>query len=585
MIMRRKIIIESIKLKRFNISLSSNYGSTETGGLITRTEEKDFPSVGKAMKNVKETFPNTQMNNKTFMSNLSLNDIKQTQDIASFVAEDEVTRLKISNEVLIKSNLDLKNKNKILQNEINQYKNSAIYKSPYSQFDNNLNEFIQDLKNSLDNAQISNNELQEIIKKVQESNEKLTNSNNDLIHSYEITKEEFERATKENSELKARNDIKEEKNKELNNKINEMENIINDLQNDLLTKEKQIKLLQTMDNSSKLTQKDNEEIINNLKDTIENLQKNSQKYDLKINELNQNIENLEDNIKTKINEINALKVDIKNKEDKLKEINEKIPEYEKIINNHKGEINIQIEMFEKEKLKAEIESLNLYLKDREKTIKSLKSSIAFLSKTFDNDLKSKSSSNILNNNNSENNIIKENSNEVYENIIENLQNQIKKLKEKNLELEEEKNKSQLNLNEYVEQFEQIKYDYQLLFQKYKEQNSMIDNLKNEFMNKRKDKELLELIHQNQEITQKLQKMQEANELKNKELEMLKNNYERVNQQFKPRNYNDIDEYQNYNKEQYQNNDLMKHKNNKNIQYQNNYNYNYKNNESENNFEN
>lgn len=596
---KAKVAIKKNKTKPQNLNKSINELKTKTilkefKKLLKETEEATN-SINKRNQTLNEEIDDfstnsNYMNNKTFMSNLSLNDIKQTEDIASFVAEDEVTRLKISNEVLIKSNLDLKNKNKILQNEINQYKNSAIYKSPYSQFDNNLNEFIQDLKNSLDNAQISNNELQEIIKKVQESNEKLTNSNNDLIHSYEITKEEFERATKENSELKARNDIKEEKNKELNNKINEMENIINDLQNDLLTKEKQIKLLQTMDNSSKLTQKDNEEIINNLKDTIENLQKNSQKYDLKINELNQNIENLEDNIKTKINEINALKVDIKNKEDELKEINIKIPEYEKIINDHKSEIlkgknDIQIEIFEKEKLKAEIESLNLYLKDREKTIKSLKSSIAFLSKTFDNDLKSKSSSNILNNNNSENNIIKENSNEVYENIIENLQNQIKKLKEKNLELEEEKNKSQLNLNEYVEQFEQIKYDYQLLFQKYKEQNSMIDNLKNEFMNKRKDKELLELIHQNQEITQKLQKMQEANELKNKELEMLKNNYERVNQQFKPRNYNDIDEYQNYNKEQYQNNDLMKHKNNKNIQYQNNYNYNYKNNESENNFEN
>ena len=596
---KAKVAIKKNKTKPQNLNKSINELKTKTilkefKKLLKETEEATN-SINKRNQTLNEEIDDfstnsNYMNNKTFMSNLSLNDIKQTEDIASFVAEDEVTRLKISNEVLIKSNLDLKNKNKILQNEINQYKNSAIYKSPYSQFDNNLNEFIQDLKNSLDNAQISNNELQEIIKKVQESNEKLTNSNNDLIHSYEITKEEFERATKENSELKARNDIKEEKNKELNNKINEMENIINDLQNDLLTKEKQIKLLQTMDNSSKLTQKDNEEIINNLKDTIENLQKNSQKYDLKINELNQNIENLEDNIKTKINEINALKVDIKNKEDELKEINIKIPEYEKIINDHKSEIlkgknDIQIEIFEKEKLKAEIESLNLYLKDREKTIKSLKSSIAFLSKTFDNDLKSKSSSNILNNNNSENNIIKENSNEVYENIIENLQNQIKKLKEKNLELEEEKNKSQLNLNEYVEQFEQIKYDYQLLFQKYKEQNSMIDNLKNEFMNKRKDKELLELIHQNQEITQKLQKMQEANELKNKELEMLKNNYERVNQQFKPRNYNDIDEYQNYNKEQYQNNDLMKHKNNKNIQYQKNYNYNYKNNESENNFEN
>ena len=584
---KAKVAIKKNKTKPQNLNKSINELKTKTilkefKKLLKETEEATN-SINKRNQTLNEEIDDfstnsNYMNNKTFMSNLSLNDIKQTEDIASFVAEDEVTRLKISNEVLIKSNLDLKNKNKILQNEINQYKNSAIYKSPYSQFDNNLNEFIQDLKNSLDNAQISNNELQEIIKKVQESNEKLTNSNNDLIHSYEITKEEFERATKENSELKARNDIKEEKNKELNNKINEMENIINDLQNDLLTKEKQIKLLQTMDNSSKLTQKDNEEIINNLKDTIENLQKNSQKYDLKINELNQNIENLEDNIKTKINEINALKVDIKNKEDELKEINIKIPEYEKIINDHKSEIlkgknDIQIEIFEKEKLKAEIESLNLYLKDREKTIKSLKSSIAFLSKTFDNDLKSKSSSNILNNNNSENNIIKENSNEVYENIIENLQNQIKKLKEKNLELEEEKNKSQLNLNEYVEQFEQIKYDYQLLFQKYKEQNSMIDNLKNEFMNKRKDKELLELIHQNQEITQKLQKMQEANELKNKELEMLKNNYERVNQQFKPRNYNDIDEYQNDNN--YQNTYYFNYGNNNNedeINYNENYKY-------------
>lgn len=49
------IITEELFLNfknKFNISLSSNYGSTETGGLITRTEEKDFPSVGKAMKNV-----------------------------------------------------------------------------------------------------------------------------------------------------------------------------------------------------------------------------------------------------------------------------------------------------------------------------------------------------------------------------------------------------------------------------------------------------------------------------------------------------------------------------------------------------
>ena len=219
----------TINKKKPNLNKPINELKTKTilkefKKLLKETEEATN-SINKRNQTLNEEideFTNYN-NNKTFMTNLSLNDIKQSQDIASFVAEDEVTRLKISNQVLLKANLDLKNKNKILLNEINQYKNSAIYKSPYTQFDNNLNEFIQDLKNSLDNAQMSNNELQEIVKKVQESNEKLTNSNNDLIHNYEITKEEFEKVTKDNSELKTRNDIKEVKNNELNNKVNDME--------------------------------------------------------------------------------------------------------------------------------------------------------------------------------------------------------------------------------------------------------------------------------------------------------------------------------------------------------------------------
>ena len=360
-------------------------------------------------------------------------------------------------------------------------------------------------------------------------------------------------------------------------------NTINDLKNELLVKEKEIKYLQTVENSNKLTLKDNEEVILNLKKTIENLQKNSKGTDDNINELNMTIENLEEEIKKKIKEINGLKIDIKNKEDELNEISKKIPEYEKIINENKTEImkgksDIQAEIFEKEKLKSEIESLNLYLKDREKTISSLKTSIAFLSKTFDNDLKSKSSTNIFNPNNNENNKLKEDQ-LVYENMIENLENQIKKLKDKNNELEEEKNKYQLDLNENFQQFEQIKYDYQLLFQKYKEQSSMIDNIKNEFMNKRQDKELLELIHQNQEITQKLKKMQEHNELKSKELELLKINYDRINRPIKLQNNNIVNmeyfQYNDNNMEQYQNNNV----------YQNRYYFNYgnNNNEDENNY--
>ena len=172
---KAKVAIKKNKTKPQNLNKSINELKTKTilkefKKLLKETEEATN-SINKRNQTLNEEIDefsnNTNYNNnKNFMTNLSLNDIKQSQDIASFVAEDEVTRLKISNQVLLKANLDLKNKNKILQNEINQYKNSAIYKSPYSQFDNNLNEFIQDLKNSLDNGQISNNELQEIIKKV-----------------------------------------------------------------------------------------------------------------------------------------------------------------------------------------------------------------------------------------------------------------------------------------------------------------------------------------------------------------------------------------------------------------------------------
>ena len=77
---------------------------------------------------------------------LNLNSIDNNTNNNNFDNVDDgsssLERLKISNEVLIKANIDLKNKNKILTNEITQYKNSAIYTSPYSQFDQNVNKFI-----------------------------------------------------------------------------------------------------------------------------------------------------------------------------------------------------------------------------------------------------------------------------------------------------------------------------------------------------------------------------------------------------------------------------------------------------------
>lgn len=49
------VITEDVFLEfkqRFHLSLSSNYGSSETGGIITRIEEEKYPSIGRPMKNV-----------------------------------------------------------------------------------------------------------------------------------------------------------------------------------------------------------------------------------------------------------------------------------------------------------------------------------------------------------------------------------------------------------------------------------------------------------------------------------------------------------------------------------------------------
>ena len=101
---------------------------------------------------LKETDALTQQLSYESSGNLTLpishslnpNNIDNNNNILDNVDDgsSSLERLKISNEVLIKANIDLKNKNKILTNEITQYKNSAIYTSPYSQFDQNVNKFI-----------------------------------------------------------------------------------------------------------------------------------------------------------------------------------------------------------------------------------------------------------------------------------------------------------------------------------------------------------------------------------------------------------------------------------------------------------
>ena len=499
--------------------------STETNDYINNTSFKN-----QNISNSNITFTNE--NNKEI-------DNKNNEETEKLIIEDEVTRLKISNDILLKTNLDLKNKNNILESEIKHYKNNPVYKTPYTQYDSNLNNFIEELRNALDNTQMSNNELREVILKLQNSNEKLSDSNLELIRNYEITKEELEKVIKENSNLKGSIMLKEEKINELNFIIDDQKKSMNQMEEMLLTNEKKINYLKTVENSSKQTENDNEVIINNLKETIENLQKNGNNYDDDINKLNEKIYDYMELINEREKIIDNLNNEIQVKNNEIDDFNNKIKEKEKIINKYKvdsmkSKNDYQEILFDNEKLKAQIESFKLLLKDREKTIDSLKKSVSFLSKTFDNNLKLK----IINKNEESSNVPK-NKNEKNNKQIENLEFQIKKLKEENSELKNENKKYENEYNEYINQFEQNKYDYQLLYKKYKEQENIIENLKENFTKNRKDNELEELIKKNQQIMEKLKLIQEENENKKNELSILKKNYDRVNNILKEKEINEI----------------------------------------------
>ena len=446
---------------------------------------------------------------------------------------DEIEKLKIQNQMLIKSNMALKNKNKILTHEINTYKNSSIYKNPFTQYDQDLNAFIQDLKISLDNATKNNEELENIIIKTQNENKLLSSKNKELISNFELAKNECEKMTKENSELKVELENRLEEINICENNLKDMQKEITNLNNIINNNNNQINYLNDIQESNKLSQKDNEDLILELKNTIENLQKVNLDNNNEIIDLKNKIEEYNNNLSLKQNEINALNDNINEKELIIKNKDNQINEYNDIINvsnnkNIQNKNELQNLNIEKEKLKNEIKTIKMLLSDRERTISSLKNSISFLTKTFNKNI------NTINSNINE--AMANDDNENFDTnkglkmIVEKMQKEICELNKKNNEKEKERIKLEKEMNDFNEQYEQIKYDYQLLYQKYIEQNKIIEMIKKEFLKRNNENELQHLTKVNFDILAKLKQSQNENIIKSQQLEKLKKNYEIINNQ-------------------------------------------------------
>ena len=521
-------------------------------------------SNGKNIINNRNTIANLNNTNTDIYNTISaLKANKNKDNFNEFSLDDKnIEKLIIQNQILLKSNMILKNQNKMLSHEINTYKNSSLYNNPYNQNDRNLNAFIQELKNCLDNATQNNEDLENIITNTQEENQELSNKNKQLLSNFELAKNECQKMAKEISELKVE---LENKNEEINNNennIKEFQKEINSLNNVINENVNKINYLSNIQKSNKVTQKDNEDLIAELKNTIENLQKinienNHEKIDLK-----NKAEEYKNAVKLRQNEIKALNENIKEKDIIIKNKENQIVEYTEIINktnnkNIQNKNQIQNSNIENEKLKNEIKTIKMLLADREKTIESLKNSISFLTNTYNKNI------NLINNN--INNAL---SNDETENfdinkglnlIIEKMQKEIYESNKKLSNKEKERIRLEKEINAYNEQYEQIKYDYQILFQKYKEQNKIIEMIKTEFLKRNNDNEIQHLTKVNFDILAKLKKSQEENIIKTQQLEQLKKNYELIN--------NHLIEYtntnNNSNNNSQSNNSSMKNSNNNN----------------------
>jgi len=407
---------------------------------------------------------------------------KLMQKTANNFIENKKPKAKNKNGLDKKSNSTTKLQAHKSTPQLNAYVNEEI--SNFTQNKNiniNLNNYknIKDLEMIRDKLFIANNKLEEQKK--------------EFTSKYKIIKTKYELLSKENLMIKTKYDINKNNLMSLQKKIEEKNYEIEQMKKILISNNKQINYLNTIKESNTKTTHENEELIQQLKDTIFNLNETIKDNNEKINYLEK---------ENKINQMNKI-----------------------------------------QKYKKENDSLKNCLNERETMILNLKNAIIFMNKNLDD---------IMNNNNNmneTNNSEDIDTNKENENIInecqlriEQLRNKIEKMNERISEIsnenknkENEKNEFKIKINELIEKFEKIKNENEILNKSYEEQNSDIEKYKNKIlesdeliseMNKKNEELMKEIEDKNSEITEMKKDIEEKEaQIENINIEIEKKNKE------------------------------------------------------------
>ena len=306
---------------------------------------------------------------------------------------NEIEKYKLSNQVLTRSNLDLRNENKILEVEIGNYESQSNNlnknnNSIFSQYDTSLQKFIISCKKSLKDSINDNLNKMDTIMNLQLENQNLLKDNINLINNYNNKVIESEHLNRKNAEIQIFNE-RNEKN------LYNLEKIKSDLDNELAQLKIQLGNLESEENNLTLLNEanekrrnDNEDLINRLKKTIDKLNEENSSMSIKVNEEHNKMQQANNNIYYKDNQIEQLKQIIQRinlDKEKIKEINENIKQE---IDN-KYDIKKNLLLREKELTnelqvnQEENEMARQYLKEKDNKINSLKEAIDKVAKAFD----------------------------------------------------------------------------------------------------------------------------------------------------------------------------------------------------------
>ena len=306
---------------------------------------------------------------------------------------NEIEKYKLSNQVLTRSNLDLRNENKILEVEIGNYESlsSNLNKnnnSIFSQYDTSLQKFIISCKKSLKDSINDNLNIMDTITNLQLENQNLLKDNINLINNYNNKVIESENLNRKNAEIQIFNERNE-------THLNNLEKIKSDLDNELAQLKIQLGNLQSEENNlillneaNEKRRNDNDDLINRLKKTIDKLNEENSSIASKVNEEHNKMQQGNNNIYYKDNQIEQLKQIIQRiniDKEKIKEINENIKQE---IDN-KYDIKKNLLLKEKELTnelqinQEENETAKQYLKEKDNKINLLKEAIDKVTKSFD----------------------------------------------------------------------------------------------------------------------------------------------------------------------------------------------------------